>query len=98
MYLPSEEKFLEDEGKEGGKLKKSKTSEKHKAELSHWQCGKYLELSVFFQLVLLLGLPLILTLLYLSFVQLETFYSNSVPKSDFWNAHNKVFKASLPRD
>lgn len=42
MYLPSEEKFLEDEGKEGGKLKKSKTSEKHKAELSHWQCGKYL--------------------------------------------------------
>lgn len=97
MYLPSEEKFLEDEGKEGGKLK-FKTSEKHKAELSRWQGGKYLELSVFFQLVLLLGLPLILTLLYLSFVQLETFYSNSVPKSDFWNAHNKVFKASLPRD
>lgn len=30
MFLPFEEKFLEDEGKEGGKLKKFKTSEKHK--------------------------------------------------------------------
>lgn len=28
MFLPFEEKFLEDEGKEGGKLKKIKTSEK----------------------------------------------------------------------
>lgn len=30
MFLPSEEKFLEDEGKEGGKLKKFEASEKRK--------------------------------------------------------------------
>lgn len=37
MFLPSEEKFLEDEGKEGGKLK-FKTSEKRKP------LGQFLEI------------------------------------------------------